>query len=120
MVGRKFKLCVNVPTSHADVVRDAIAKAGGGQAGNYSFCSFSVTGKGRFKPESGANPHIGSVGTIEIVEEEHIEVSPIPQGKARDIINAMLAAHPYEVVGYDLTEILWLEDLDDDNKTTRK
>lgn len=109
---RKFKLCVNVPVSHADAVREAIGRAGGGKAGNYSYCSFSVTGKGRFRPEEGANPHIGSVGKAETVEEEHIEVSPIPLDIAHYVVEAMMEAHPYEVVSYELVEVFWVKDLE--------
>lgn len=96
-----YKLVVYVPVSHADLVREAIGGAGGGKIGNYSFCSFSVRGIGRFKPEAGAQPYIGEVGTLEEVEEERIEVTV--RGDVLDaVIVAMKAAHPYEEVAYDV------------------
>lgn len=96
-----LKLVVYVPTENADDVRRVIGENGGGKIGNYSFCSFSSKGVGRFKPEAGANPHIGSVGEFEAVEEERIEVI-IPAENAKEIVAAMKAAHPYEEVVYDL------------------
>ncbi len=108
---RNFKLVVHVPLTHSDTVREAVGNAGGGQAGEYSHCSYTVIGKGRFKPSDAANPHIGTAGVIEVVEEEHIEVSQIPQNKVKDVINAMLDAHPYEETAYELIEIYKMEDL---------
>lgn len=96
-----FKLVVFVPTTNADKVREAIGAAGGGKLGNYAFCSFSMKGTGRFKPEDGANPHIGAVGKFEEVEEERIEVT-VHKDVVGDVIAAMKKAHPYEEVAYDL------------------
>ncbi len=97
----KKKLITYVPTSHADKVLDAIAEAGGGKLGNYTHCTFSTKGIGRFKPEAGANPHIGAVGTIESVEEERIEVTCDV-----DVVVAVIAAikrvHPYEEIPIDV------------------
>lgn len=97
----RFKLVVFVPLSHADVVREAIGAAGGGKLGNYSFCSFSVRGTGRFKPEAGATPHIGKVGKSEAVEEERIEVTC--DAEVLDaVISAMKKVHPYDEIAYDV------------------
>lgn len=98
---KKFKLVVYVPVEQADLVREAIGAAGGGKIGNYSFCSFSARGVGRFKPEAGANPHIGEVGKFESVEEERVEVT-VGAEVVDTVIAAMKAAHPYDEVAYDL------------------
>ncbi|MBU6390303.1 hypothetical protein KGQ31_02010 [Patescibacteria group bacterium] len=97
----KYKLIVYVPIENADVVREAIGKAGGGQIGNYTFCSFSSRGVGRFKPGDGAHPHIGKVGTLEAVEEERIEVT-LHADVVGNVIAAIKRTHPYEEVAYDL------------------
>ena len=68
-------IVVNVPTKESDEMRHAIGKAGGGQIGNYSFCSFSTKGLGRSLPNDDANPTIGTTGIFEVIEEERIEVS---------------------------------------------
>src|SRR4030067_928831 len=67
------KIVVFVPETHADAVREAIGKAGAGKIGNYTHCSFSSQGIGRFKPEEGAHPAVGKIGKIESGREERIE-----------------------------------------------
>ena len=98
------KLVVYVPLTHADIVREAIGTAGGGVLGKYSFCSFSIRGIGRFRPEAGAQPHIGTVGKLEEVEEERIEVTCETDMVARVIV-AIKKVHPYEEVALDVYKL---------------
>ncbi len=107
---KNVKIVVFVPLSHADKVRDAIGKAGGGIIGNYSHCSFSSKGIGRFKPNSKANPHIGKSGKLEQVEEERIEFV-CPKNKAKAIIKALKSSHPYEEVALYIYPLLSEEEL---------
>lgn len=100
----RFKLVVFVPLTHADIVREAMGKAGAGKMGNYSFCSFSSRGVGRFCPEVGAKPAIGEVGKLETVEEERIEVLCSAE-VVEDVVKAMKDVHPYEEVAYDVFEM---------------
>lgn len=100
-MNRTFKLVVFAPLTHADVVRSAIGNAGGGKIGNYSHCSFSTRGVGRFRPEEGAHPHIGEVGKYEEVEEERIEVT-VDESVLKEVVAAMKAVHPYDEVAYDV------------------
>ena len=95
------KLVVTVPVGDADKVRQAIGEAGGGKVGNYSFCSFSVRGTGRFLPGEGAHPAIGEVGKPEEVEEERIEVNCTDELVA-DVVSAIRRAHPYEEPAIDI------------------
>ncbi len=97
----KCKLVVTVPVSNANAVREAMGKAGAGVFGNYSYCSFSVRGVGRFKPELGAKPYIGHVGKLEEVEEERIEVTCTAKVLPA-VIAAMKKVHQYEEVAYDV------------------
>lgn len=101
----RYKLIVFVPLTHADIVREVMGKAGAGKMGNYSFCSFSSRGVGRFRPEAGANPTIGEVGKLEMVEEERIEVLCFAE-VVGDVIKAMKDVHPYEEVAYDVFEVV--------------
>lgn len=89
------KIVVTVPIADADKLREAIGQAGGGKIGNYSFCSFSSRGTGRFLPNKGANPAIGEVGKPEEVEEERIEVTCADELVA-DVVAAIKRVHPYE------------------------
>lgn len=101
----KVKIVTFVPVDDADKVREALGNAGAGQIGEYSFCSYSVLGKGRFIPSENANPHIGQLGVAEVVEEERIEVE-CDRANAKAIIQAMKSAHPYEEVAFDIYPLL--------------
>lgn len=103
------KLVVFVPEADANKVRQALGEAGAGKIGNYTFCSFSTKGTGRFKPEDGANPAIGEVGKLEEVAEERIEVACEKDG-VQEIITAIKKVHPYEEVVVDIYPMLVLED----------
>ncbi|WP_053364128.1 Nif3-like dinuclear metal center hexameric protein [Bacillus sp. FJAT-27251] len=96
-----LKLAVYVPAENAAEVREALGKAGAGAIGEYSHCSFSVGGTGRFLPGASANPHIGEQGRLEAVDETRIETI-LPKSLEKKVIGAMLKAHPYEEVAYDL------------------
>lgn len=98
------KLIVYVPLTHAELVRQAIGSAGGGKLGKYSFCSFSTRGIGRFKPEEGAQPHIGTIGKLEEVEEERIEVT-CEDAFVKDVIAVIKKVHPYEEVALDVYKL---------------
>lgn len=98
------KLVVYVPVDAADALREAIGKAGAGAIGNYSDCSFSMEGTGRFLPQEGSNPTIGSKGIIESVAEVRIETI-YPEPIERKLLSALIKAHPYEEPAYDLYEL---------------
>jgi hypothetical protein len=101
----KVKIVTFVPIKDADVIRNAIGKAGAGIIGEYSFCSYSIVGKGRFLASENANPHIGTAGFSEVVEEERIEVV-CDRSKAEQVISAMKQAHPYEEVAFDIYPLI--------------
>jgi len=98
-----MKVFVTVPRPQADALRRAIGEAGGGKIGNYSFCSFSVVGTGRFCAEEGANPVIGKTGEHTLVEEEKIEFV-CEHEKLAAVIEAIKKIHPYEELGIDAFE----------------
>jgi hypothetical protein len=99
------KLVVFVPEDSADNVREALGEAGAGKIGNYSFCSFSVKGVGRFKPNQKADPHIGTAGKLEMTDEERIEVA-CEKDQVQEIIKVIKEAHPYEEVVIDVYPML--------------
>ncbi|MDT0124048.1 Nif3-like dinuclear metal center hexameric protein [Paenibacillus sp. RRE4] len=96
-----YKLAVFVPRKHHEQVLHAILEAGAGSIGQYNKCSFSTEGTGTFVPGEGTQPFIGSQGQMERVEEMRIE-TVVPQSLRGKVIQAMLKAHPYEEVAYDL------------------
>jgi dinuclear metal center YbgI/SA1388 family protein len=95
------KLVVFVPTDGAEPLIDALAAAGAGRLGNYDRCAWSAEGTGTFRPQTGANPTIGSVGDIERVVESRVEMVLARHLRA-GVIAAMRAAHPYEEPAFDV------------------
>jgi dinuclear metal center YbgI/SA1388 family protein len=101
---RLDKWVVYAPAESAEAVRTAIFDAGGGHIGDYSHCSWTVAGMGQFLPHEGASPAIGSVGSVEHVAEERIEVIA-PAGLRAAVLAAMRAAHPYEEPAFDVVAL---------------
>ncbi len=100
--GAEFdKWVIYVPPEHAEAVRTAVFGAGAGQIGDYSCCSWSVSGIGQFLPHDGARPAIGTVGQIERLPEDRVEVIA-PAGARPAVLAAMRAAHPYEEPAFDV------------------
>lgn len=100
--GEKYlKLAVFVPVEQGESVRQAICQAGAGWLGNYSDCTFQAAGSGSFRPREGSNPFKGELGQLERVDEIKLETI-VPAHKLKTVLKAMLEAHPYEEVAYDL------------------
>lgn len=96
-----LKLVVFTPPEALQAVTDALAGAGAGVIGNYSHCTFRAPGTGTYLPLEGASPYVGEVGRLEQAEEYRLEVL-VPRSALDSAVKAMLAAHPYEEVAYDL------------------
>lgn len=99
------KLVVYIPESHVEPVRQSISEAGAGHIGKYSHCTFQTAGIGTFLPLEGSAPFIGEQGKLEYVPEYRLETI-MPETIAQQVVSAMLEAHPYEEVAYDLYPLL--------------
>jgi dinuclear metal center YbgI/SA1388 family protein len=95
------KLVVFTPSSHAEDIRKVLGNTGAGYIGHYSHCSFSADGTGRFLPGENTTPHIGQQGVLESVDEVKIETI-VPEQLLKKVVTAMVKAHPYEEVAYDI------------------
>lgn len=102
--GTLKKLFTFVPVDHAEKVRSAIFAAGGGHISNYSECSFNSAGQGTFKPGQGTHPFSGIVGARQTEEEIKMEMI-FPAWQQKQILAAMILAHPYEEVAYDIVAL---------------
>ena len=100
-VGALKKLVTFCPNAAAWKVREALFEAGAGSIGNYSECSYNTEGFGTFKAGEGANPHVGEIGKTHNESEVRIETI-YPAIIELKLIAALLEAHPYEEVAYDL------------------
>ncbi len=99
--GKLYKLVVFVPPEAVEDVAGAVFAAGAGKIGRYGRCSFRAEGIGTFLPEEGTRPYIGEVGVEERVREIRLETI-VPAERLQKVIGAMLSAHPYEEVAYDV------------------
>lgn len=95
------KLVTFVPTEFAPAVRQAIFNAGAGCIGKYDCCSYNINGGGTFRAAEGANPFVGEVGELHTEPEVRIE-TVMPKHITNRVVSAMIKAHPYEEVAYDI------------------
>ncbi len=88
----RFKLVFFVPTAALEACKAAIFAAGAGRypgPGNYTECCWTTMGTGQFRPGDTANPHIGSVGALEQVQEARVEMLCIDEDIARKAVKAL-------------------------------
>lgn len=95
------KLVVFVPREGTAGVLAALSDAGAGVIGEYDRCSFRVAGTGTFRPSPAANPAVGERERVNEVAEDRLEVV-VPGARLAGVVEALVAAHPYEEVAYDV------------------
>lgn len=86
-------IVITVPERDADKMREVMGREGAGTLGNYTFCSFSVKGIGRFKKED-----------LEEVIEERIE-TVCSLSVLEHVLEEIKKAHPYEETVIDIYPI---------------
>jgi hypothetical protein len=96
-----YKLVWFVPREALEATRAAVFAAGAGRIGDYERCSWYAAGTGTFLGGAGTAPSVGEAGREERVAELRVE-TVVPEERASEVVAALLAAHPYEEVAYDL------------------
>ena len=87
---------VFVPTASAAAVVKAMAGSGAGRIGEYERCSFtSAQGHGSFTSPAHGRPFDGVPGEPASASEVRVEMVA-PRNRARGVVAAARAAHPYE------------------------
>jgi hypothetical protein len=104
------KLVTYVPKAAIDDVRDELFKAGAGNIGNYSHCSFNIEGVGSFNPSEKSKPTIGQKGKTHYEEEIQLNIT-FDSAKEKSVLTALFDNHPYDEVAYEVTT------LDNSNQT---
>jgi len=97
----ELKLVWFVPEEALDATRGAVFDAGAGRIGEYERCSWYTAGTGTFQGAEGTSPAVGESGREERTPEVRVE-TVVPAERADDVIAALVEAHPYEEVAYDL------------------
>ncbi len=90
-----IKISVIVQSTHEREVRAALGKAGAGKVGNYTNCQFVTKGEAQFEPEDGADPAIGEVRKLDVVEAVQIQTWCSPEN-LESVIRAVKEVHPNE------------------------
>lgn len=102
--GNIKKLTTYVPLSDADKLKKSLFRAGAGNLGNYSNCSFTTDGTGSYKAGKTANPIKGSIGKTHYEKETQINIT-YPKSKEGDVLKALFKNHPYEEVAYEIVTL---------------
>lgn len=98
------RLITFAPFDQAEEIREALFASGAGHIGDYEKCSFNSEGKGTFQGNEGSDPFIGEPGKFTETGEVKIEtVYPFPIEK--QVLEALIKAHPYEEVAYDIINL---------------
>ncbi|MDC9715234.1 MAG: NGG1p interacting factor NIF3 [Gammaproteobacteria bacterium] len=99
-----YQIYFYIPVDKAEAVKKAMFSAGAGKIGNYENCAWQTLGQGQFKPIKDANPTIGKLDKLEILEELKVEML-CTQENLKQAISAMKSAHPYEQVAYSILKM---------------
>ncbi len=95
------KLVTFVPIDFVNAVQEAVFNAGAGYIGNYDKCGFTTQGNGSFRASQGSKPFVGEIGKTHYEKEFRFETI-FPKSIQNKVISALIKAHPYEEVAYDI------------------
>jgi len=96
-----YKLNYYVPVDAKEKTKEALFNIGVGMFDNYECCSWETLGKGQFKPVADANPAIGSLDKLEVLEEYKVEL--ICSDELIELaVKILKETHPYEEVAYEV------------------
>ena len=101
MESARCKLVWFVPREALDVTREAVFAAGAGRIGDYEHCSWYAMGTGTFFGGEGTDPAVGVAGSEERAAELRVE-TVVPAEALQAVVAALVDAHPYEEVAYDI------------------
>ena len=95
------QLSVYCPSSHSESLKKSLLECGAGEFRNYDNCSFSVSGKGTFRPKQGSNPFMGNINQTETVNEEKLDFFYNLKDES-NLLDCLFLNHPYEQVAYQI------------------
>jgi len=98
------KLITYVPIEAADKLKEELFKAGAGNIGNYSNCSFTALGKGSYMAGENTNPIKGEKGKTHIEEEAMISLT-YSKANENSVLSALHKNHPYEEVAFEVVTL---------------
>lgn len=102
-----YKICLYVPPTHVEKVKQAMFEQGGGKIGAYSCCAWQVLGEGQFLPLENSHAFIGEVNQLEKLPEFKVEMV-CEAAVLHAVVAALKTSHPYEEPAY---QVFKLEDI---------
>jgi dinuclear metal center YbgI/SA1388 family protein len=102
--GARVKLVTFVPAGKTYEVIEILAKRGAGTIGEYDVCSFRVGGVGTFRPSGESKPKRGKKLVVNEEDEDRVEMV-VPKERIGEVVEALVEAHPYEQVAYDIYDL---------------
>ena len=104
-----YKIAVNIPREFIDDLMDAVDAAVTPIYPKYRRAFSYWPTEGTWIPTDGANPYLGTVGSIEKAEEMHIEFA-VDEADLRTVVTVIRNIHPYEEPCIDIIPMLpWKE-----------
>ena len=102
-----YKLNYYVPVNAKEKTKQALFAIGVGEFDNYENCSWETLGVGQFKPIGSANPNIGELNKLEILQEYQVQMI-CENALIHKAVKTLKETHPYEEVAY---EVFKMEDI---------
>ncbi len=96
-----YKLNFFVPVDGKEKTKQALFEIGVGKYDNYEECCWETLGNGQFKPVNSANPTIGEVDKLEVLEEYKVEMICSDELILK-AVETLKSTHPYEEVAYEV------------------
>ncbi len=101
-----------MPSTHLEQVKSALFKAGAGKIGHYDCCAWQTLGTGQFRPLSASSPFLGNIDQLECVAEYKVEMV-CAKASIKNVLQALIAEHPYQTPAYSVHAMMTLADFDD-------
>ncbi len=105
-----YKLNFYVPETHLEIVKNALFEKGAGHYKHYDLCCWQVPGEGQFRPLHHSQPFLGLLNQLEKVIEYKVEMI-CPESAIKEIVQTLLAVHPYEEPAYEIFKMLSLAEI---------
>jgi len=102
------KLVIFTPLDHRERILDALSETTAGVIGDYTCCSFSGPGEGRFLPGKNCEPFVGKKGEPGRVEEYRIETL-VKRKDVAHVVSHVKKSHPYETMAFDIYPLVSTE-----------
>jgi dinuclear metal center YbgI/SA1388 family protein len=100
----QVKVVTFAPDRSVAALIGALSDAGAGRIGDYERCAFTVDGVGRFVAGPATRPAAGRPGQDNAEPEVRVEMVA-PRDRTDAIVEALLAAHPYEEPAFDVYQV---------------